>query len=138
MIDLGREFWRYVETREPPPTPEPIELPPPEGVTEDKIITRDDPEWIEAVIALKEARGIKVEAVEYEKTCQADIKALMGGPGQFVKDPSGNRMDWQTVSGRTTFDWRRLQKEHPELDLAGYFKQGQPGERFTPRWARED
>jgi putative phage-type endonuclease len=138
LIDLGKDFWRHVETRTPPPAATPIELPPPEGVDQTQIITRDNPEWIGAVAKLREARTIRDEAAEYEAACVADIKALMGGPGRWIKAPTGDRMDWSIVKGRKTFNWKGLAAAHPDLDLEPYFKTGQPSERFQARWAKED
>lgn len=140
LIDLGREFWSFIEAGEipPAPAPAPIDLPAPEGVTADKIITRNDPEWIGAVARLKEAQQIKDEANALEIERIAEIKTMMGGPGHWIKTPAGDRMDWSHVKGRRTFDRKALATAHPEIDLEPFFKTGQPTERFQARWAKED
>ena len=138
IIELGRDFWMAVENGEPPALAPAIELPPPEGVTPDKIITRDDPEWCRAVAKLREAKAIKEEALAYEAECMATVKAIAGGPGQWIKTPDGARVDWSVVAGRRTFDHKALAKARPDLDLEPYFKTGKPGERFQLRLPKED
>ena len=72
---------------------------------------------------LRQFTALKQQIKELENMADEianGIKQFMGESGKGECD--GFRVSWKT-QGRSTFDRKRFEKENPDIDLTGYFKQ---------------
>lgn len=128
------KFWQCVLKREAP-EPEIIDtdliksLPPVEPV---ELVTMDSPQWKEAVERLREAQELKKEAESIEEEVKKEIQSIMVHAGAHVAEGSGARIYWKLQDGRETVDYKRLVKDHPEIDVTPYIKKGNPFKTFRP------
>jgi len=82
-------------------------------------IVRNDPEWAEAVQALETARDARDDATALYEAAVDVVKALMGDHRSVTG--AGAKISWKEET-RTSFDWKRYQKDHPDLSLEEYLK----------------
>lgn len=122
LMTAERDFWELVKTDTPPAV---------DGTqaTSDALnaiyATNDDSvadltaytENLRQYMALKQQIK-KLEALADEAA--NNIKAFMGESGKGECD--GFRVSWKTQT-RNNFDRKRFEKENPDIDLTGYFKQ---------------
>ncbi|WP_286953113.1 MULTISPECIES: YqaJ viral recombinase family protein [Aminobacterium] len=90
----------------------------------------ETPEWYFAVRGYLEAKELADEANEIMEAKRKTITDLMTQYGSSIVEGSGARVYWKEQKGRTSFDWKKYQKDHPELDLSSYFKTGQVSRPF--------
>jgi|Deesub1362A_J573_1020465.scaffolds.fasta_scaffold16789_2 putative phage-type endonuclease len=138
IVEEAEKFWfKHVLAKEPPeeilPEDKP-ELPPIDP--QEGLLIRNDEEWKRAVHLLKEARDIKAEGELLEKEAKERIIALM--EGHSVVEGGGARIYYRRREGRKTLDKKRLQAEHPEINLDDYMKQGRAYMEFKPYFLKED
>jgi putative phage-type endonuclease len=130
IIARDAEFWQAVVEGRPVEEEAPaLELPPAEP---SEIVTMDSPAWANAVERLREAREILREAAVLEADAEAALKKIMESSGAAVAEGAGARIYFRLQDGRESFDLKRFRKDHPELELAGYMKRGNPFKTFRP------
>lgn len=105
--EVCNAFWyNHVVPRVPPKDIEPdwqIELP---EVESGKIVTRNDPEWIEAIKAHREAKQMSKDAeLVYDRAKHA-LKELTDGFGTY--DGGRARVYYRQQAGRKNFNQKRL------------------------------
>jgi predicted phage-related endonuclease len=131
MFDRDEQFWHLVETMTPPATePEaPVDMPQVGG----ELVNLDgDYLWEMAVADFREARELAKTAAEIEEQAKARLQKMMGELNASVAEGAGVRIYWKEQAGRKTFDKAKLAKDHPEIDLSKYDKQGKPFRAFKP------
>jgi putative phage-type endonuclease len=127
MIAEEERFWRMVEARTPPdPINDadvskrwPISRPTQRKATQDAL------EIGGHLLAVREYFK-KLEA--FKESLEAELKRLMEEDEELV---AGNEVicSWKTAKGRSMFDAKKFQAEHPDL-YAQYAYQGAPSRRF--------
>ncbi len=118
-----RAFWKQVIEHTPPePLERPVvELPPVGG----KVFEMgSSPQWARAVEDLRMARDLAEEASQVEAQAKAKVQELMARVGADVAEGAGARVYWKEQSGRKTFDYKKFLKDHPEMNVADYWKHG--------------
>lgn len=134
VIDLirkeGAEFWEHVQTKTPPPA-RLIDLDLPE-IGGGELVTCNTPEWALAIKEMKEARDLLSQAKDLEEGAKQNIQELMTAMGASVVEGGGGRIYWKEQNGRRSFDYRKFQKDHPDMDLEKYFKISKASRPFKP------
>jgi hypothetical protein len=74
-------------------------------------VYRDDPELVEAMRLLREAKMLAKEAATIEETAKARVKELIAEPGVYAGP--GFRLHYRQDPGRTTFDRKALAGARP-------------------------
>ena len=113
MVEKATEFWyNHVIPRVPPsPTDDDTERLTIEaqGGT---AVRRDDPEFVEAMRLLREAKTLSKEAAQIEETAKERILALVNEEPNCYTGP-GYRAYLRLNEGRTTFDKKALAANRP-------------------------
>lgn len=111
MIGESELWWeRHIVNREPVPLdPEEAEIAVPE--VKGEIVQVEDPEWIQAVEDLLEAKDVKKEVAELEKAAKAKLAELTGGKGAF--EGGGFRVYYKELPGRVSFQKKALEATKP-------------------------
>lgn len=110
LIELEHDFWHDHVIAEVRPEPAPVALPQLPEV-KGEVITRDDPEWADAISMLAEARELTASAKDLETAAKARIQDLAGEHGVF--EGAGARIYWREMAGRRTFDRKALAASRP-------------------------
>lgn len=110
LIEIEHDFWHNHVLAGVRPEPAPVELPKLPEVS-GQVVTRDDPEWADAIAMLAEAKELKASAEEIEAAAKERIQALAGGYGVF--EGAGARVYWRMMPGRKSFDKRALAAARP-------------------------
>ena len=122
LMDEEADFWELVKSDTPP-------LPDGTQATSEALKTiysgSDDSvcDLEEYRTHLHEYMAFKekiAELSELAEECANRVKLFMGESGNGECD--GFRVSWKTQN-RSTFDRKRFEKENPDIDLTGYFKQ---------------
>ena len=134
IIEYDQEFLQSLKGEMPEEWDEEpaIDLP---DIGSSKLIKIETPEWKHAVNELREAKQLVDEAEEIEADAKENIINYM--QGHEIAEGAGCRVYHQTHAGRKTFDKNRLVKEHPEIDLSAYQKEGKPYRSFRPYFLKE-
>lgn len=131
-------FWtEYVQKRVPPPAM-PLDQPTIEfEKIKGELITRDDPEFIEAAQLFREAKQLEADGKMLVDLAKERIKEAVGGKlGKY--QGGGMRLSYYLSPGRTSFDKKRLAATHPEINLSQFEKQGDPFEVLKPIFPSQD
>ena len=127
IFDEDVKFWRTIQAGELPENDSiPVLDLPPVGKAE--LVKIDTQEWLQAIERFREAKEILKAAEQLEVEAKETIQGLMGDIS--IVEGGGARVYWTLQNGRSTYDTKRLFKEHPELDPAKYRKQGAPFRTF--------
>lgn len=119
LMHAEADFWKYVTENTPPPldgskaTEEAIAKLYPQGEEEETELfdcAEDVKKYMELTGRIKELQALKDEAANR-------IKACMGDASNGFRD--GYHVTWKNQT-RSAFDRKKLQSEHPELDLSRY------------------
>lgn len=95
------------------------------------ITFRDDPVFMEAAAAVREAWQIEADAKELKELAKAKfIAAIEDTPGSY--EGAGIRAYYSERPGRSSLDKDALARDHPDIDLSKYQKQGKPFYEFRP------
>lgn len=122
LMTAERDFWELVKTDTPPAvdgTQATSEALGAIYATNDDSVT-DLTAYTEN---LRQYMALKQQIKELETLADEvanNIKAFMGESGKGECD--GFRVSWKSQT-RSTFDRKRFEKENPDVDLSGYFKQ---------------
>lgn len=129
IIAAAGKFWRHVIDGTPPDEParETVKLPEMEN---GEVVFIDNAEWVQAVNDLREAKELADQAKQIEDAAKERVIAIMGN--NSVCEGGGARIYYKEQSGRKSFDKKALSKDHPEIDLSNYEKQGDPFRSFKP------
>lgn len=122
LMTAERDFWEYVKTDTPPAV---------DGTqaTSDALnaIYATNDNSVADLTAytenLRQYMALKQQIKELEKAADETanrIKLFMGDSGGGVCD--GFRVSWKSQT-RSSFDRKRFEKDNPDIDLTGYFKQ---------------
>ena len=127
IIEACSEFWQHVIDGTPPQEQkaEKVELP---EMDNGEVTFIDNSEWQQAVTDLREARQLADQAKQIEDAAKERVISIMGD--NAVCEGAGVRVYYKEQSGRKTFDKKALSKDHPEIDLSAYEKQGAPFKSF--------
>lgn len=109
VMDRAEEWWnRHIVNREPAEEAEPPEkLPEVPG----EVTFREDEPFLEAASLLLEARDIRDEAKAAYDAAKDELKAVLGAYG--VYEGGDARIYYRQQPGRTTKDWKGLEKARP-------------------------
>lgn len=114
-IEFGaREFWRHVETHQPPDpaTPEDVKLRWPKDLGTSIVATPE----IEALCSdLAEAKATLKLAEDRETTLKAQIQTFMGAHAQLVDGNGTLLATWRKNRDSERIDSKRLRAEQPEI-----------------------
>jgi len=129
IIEKDTKFWEMVKAGTPPPEEESaIDLPAIGG----ELVQVTSPEWEEAITDFTEAKAIRQEWEELEKTAKEKLTGMMESEGAGVIEGFNFRGYYQEQAGRIIFDKKKLSSEHPEIALSQYEKKGKPFKAFRP------
>lgn len=136
-IDAAVDLWENHIIPKIPPTPDAADKPALEfAKIGGDIIKRDDPQWAEAAQLLREADQLKKDGEELYELAKEKVKdAIEGEHGRY--EGAGLRLYYTQQAGRTSFDKKTLAKEHPEIKLTRYEKQGAAFDVFKPYFIGE-
>lgn len=121
LMGSEREFWGFVERKTPPPTDglksttEAISVLYPEdngNAVNLMAYELDLTQYMNLTASIKHLEKCRDEAAN-------KIKAFLGESARGETDRF--RVSWTSAS-KSTFDHKRFAKEHPEIDLSGYYK----------------
>ena len=121
LMDAEREFWGFVERKTPPPTDglksttEAISVLYPEDNGNSVSLTAYElylAQYMNLTASIKHLEKCRDEAAN-------KVKAFLGESARGETDRF--KVSWTSTS-RSTFDSKRFAKEHPEIDLSGYYK----------------
>jgi putative phage-type endonuclease len=129
MVEDGvNEFWRLVESGEPPEPTTLIDMPRRwRGGAGDMQADADLMQWLGDLQALKQ-QSKDIEAAEetlkgWVFKAMADREAVLAPDGRLLAT-------WKPSKGRVTLDADALKADHPEI-FKQYLKTGAPSRRFT-------
>lgn len=126
IIDITGEFWESLQRGEiPEDTPPAIDMP---TVSPSNVVRIETRDFEQAAYELRQAQEILKEAEALEQQAKDRIIGLMGQA--TVAESDALRCYYQEQKGRVSFDQKKLAKDHPELDLSPYHKQGKPFKTF--------
>jgi putative phage-type endonuclease len=121
LMDSEREFWGFVQSKTPPPTDgsksttEAISVLYPEdnGNSVSLMAYESDiQQYMELTEQIKDLERLRDKAAN-------KVKSFLG---ESARGETNNyKVSWASAS-RSTFDSKRFAKEHPEIDLSGYYK----------------
>lgn len=130
IIEVDREFWASIvlSGKLPEESVEPFELPDEEG----EVTTMNTPEFIEALVELKEASEIYDDAGELKKAAQEDMKTLMGDNGvvEGGDEEVYARVYHKHQKGSLTFQKARFVVKHPDIKIDKFYKRGKGSRPF--------
>lgn len=141
IIRNGEEFWNLVQAGVQPESGKGmtnIDLDP-VGGDENFLILDSDP-WERAVREYREAKSLLEETEMLKKEAEERIKNLMTLHNATVVEGAGVRMRLTTVNGRVTFDHKRFQQSHPELEeeMGKFVRVGKEYQKLTPTFLKEE
>jgi putative phage-type endonuclease len=110
LIEIEHDFWHDHVLAEVRPEPAPVALPKLPEVS-GEVVTRDDPEWTDAIAMLAEAQDLKAGAEELHLAAKSRIQERAGSHG--VYEGAGARIYWREMAGRRTFDKKALAAARP-------------------------
>ena len=124
LMQAEKEFWKYVEKDTPPPldgleaTSEAIKT-----IYKDNISNSDPVDLFGRDKLVQEWFDIKNEIKKWEEKQELIKQVLQNDLGQNEIGLCGDfEVRWKGQS-RNTFDAKTFAKDHPEIDLSGYYKQ---------------
>jgi putative phage-type endonuclease len=131
LIAQVYEFWTENVLKGIPPTTkaddDKIQL----EKTGGTVTFRNDPAFVEAAEAVREAWQLESDAKELKELAKKKMADAV--EGEFgIYEGGGVRLYYRETAGRKTFDKDALAKDHPEIDLGKYMKQGKPSSEFRP------
>jgi putative phage-type endonuclease len=135
MVERADEFWHTVEQGIEPKEDDGPELDLPSVGGE--MVRIETPAWAAAVEGLRVAKDLSAEAKALEDEAKAEVQRLMQEAGADVAEGAGARIYWKEQAGRKSLDKKRLEAEHPEIDLSHYMKAGKPFRTFRSYWLNE-
>jgi putative phage-type endonuclease len=121
LMESEREFWEFVERKTPPPTDglkattEALSIIYPQdngGAVNLMAYELDLTQYMNLTKSIKHLENCRDEAAN-------KIKAFLGESAKGETDRF--KVSWTSAS-KSTFDHKRFAKEHPEIDLSGYYK----------------
>lgn len=124
IIRRGLEFWQAVQSGDcPEDRIEAEDLP---EVDDGEILNLDESQdWSDAVRRYRQAQEALSEA-QYDLNEAKDALLMMVGERKAAMG-SGLRVYRIPTKGRKTFDVKRFQGQHPDIDLEPFYKTGKPG-----------
>lgn len=135
IIQKDNEFWKLVQDGICPDDyykdleEQDVNLPKVGG----KFVNLDgDPQWIDAIEDLKTAKEILDDAQALYDAAKEKIQNIMTQYNAEVAEGAGVRVYWSWSPGRTSYDVKRIFKDHPEIDPEKYKKTGKPYRSFRP------
>lgn len=130
LIDLEREFWHRVETRNPPEPRTFAEVQQRFGRSAAAGMVVADDDAFNAWASLQDARRIAKEAEEREEAAKAELMRTLGDTGDTLIDHKGRVLaTWKLAKAPQRFDANALKAEHPDL-YETYLRLGEPSRRF--------
>lgn len=129
LMTVCPQWWnKHVVGQTPPEdTGIAVDLP---DIGGEGMFNTETPEWYFAVREYLEAKALADEARDLLEIKKLTITDLMTRYGSDIVEGAGARVYWKPQKGRTSFDHKKLAKEHPELDLGSYYKTGRPSRPF--------
>ncbi len=97
-----------------------------------EVVKLDNPEWLEAVADLREARDLKKDATMINAEAQLKLQKLMGAAGADVAEGGGARIYFKEQSGRKKFDVKAFAKANPDVDLNLFYTYSKAFRSFRP------
>ncbi|NCB27208.1 MAG: diguanylate cyclase, partial [Bacteroidia bacterium] len=139
IIEKEREFWKYVEEGVPPPEEEEAgkKILLPKVNFETEVVKIDSEGWLDATRTFRLARQLREEAEEVENESKERLINLMTVNKAEVAEGGGMRCYYRESKGKRTFDHKAFKDDHPDIDLAPWFKEGVPTRIFKPYFLRE-
>lgn len=125
-------FWTEHVLKNVPPIPVEADKPAIEfAKVAGEVRHLDDPEFIQAAQLLQEAKQLENDGkLLYEIAKQRIINTVGGQFGKY--QGGGLRLSYYQSPGYPKLDKKRLQAEHPEIDLSRYENRGAPFPVFKP------
>lgn len=125
-------FWTEHVLKNTPPDPVEADKPAIEfQKVAGEVQSVDDPAFLEAAELLREAKQLELDGKQLYDIAKERIVQAVGG--QFGKYQGGGlRLSYYQSPGYPKLDKKRLQAEHPEIDLSRYENRGAPFPVFKP------
>lgn len=129
LIDAETQFWKCVETGEPPEPTSYADVIARYGRRSTANAVVADREAVYAIESLREltAKAKTIEA--HIEACKADIMRSLGESDTLIDDAGHVLCTWKAAKPSMRFDAKALQAEHPEL-YSQYLKASEASRRF--------
>jgi len=121
-------WWENYVVKEQPPQDSTVDIDLPDAGGD--VVKTETPDWYFAVREYVEAKALADEAKELVSEKKMTITDLMKQYDADVVEGAGARVYWKQQKGRKSFDWKKFQKDNPDMDLSSYFKVSAPSRPF--------